>query len=98
MVCLAIGITDNISHLLKLPVDLLQVLLSRLPPRSLSILSATCKTLRGDLEDETIWRQSYVYRYLGQAKPTEVQVLVQPCGEDGRGWRKESLAREMMLE
>ena len=83
---------------MKLPVDLLQELLARLPPRSLSILSQTCKALRGDLEDESIWRRSYVHRFLGSANPGEVQVLVQPSGDEGRGWRKESLAREMMLE
>ena len=86
------------SHLLKLPVDLLQVLLSRFPPRSLSVLSATCKTLRGDLENDSIWRQSYIYHFMGVVDPKEIQVLVQPCGPEGQGWRKESLARETMLE
>ena len=93
------------SHLLDLPVDVLHVLLSRLPPRSLKALSVTCKTLKEDLEDESIWRQSYANRFLwdGAARSTigkeNVKVLVQGCtGDGGRGWRKEALNREAMLE
>lgn len=93
------------SHLLNLPVDVLHVLLSRLPPRSLKALAVTCKTLREDLTQESIWRESYANRFIGDGAARSRQgkvdlgVLVQGCmGDEGRGWRKESLNREAMLE
>jgi hypothetical protein len=93
------------SHLLNLPVDVLHVLLARLPPRSLRALSVTCKTLREDLSDDSIWRQSYANRFMWDgaarevAAKAEMKVLVQGCmGDGGRGWRREALNREAMLE
>lgn len=84
---------------------MLHVLLSRLPPRSLKALAVTCKTLREDLSDESIWRESYANRFIwdGAARSREgkedLKVLVQGCmGAERRGWRKESLNREAMLE
>jgi hypothetical protein len=94
-----------VSHLLNLPVDVLHVLLSRLPPRSLKALAVTCKTLREDLTEESIWRESFANRFIedGAARSRQgkedLRVLVQGCmGDEGRGWRKESLNREAMLE
>jgi hypothetical protein len=85
--------------LLKLPIDVLKLLLVRVPPRSLAALAATCTTLRADLSDEAIWRRSYVHRYVGESAPEAVvRTLVQPCAVAGQGWRKESLERETMLE
>ncbi len=93
------------SYLLGLPQDVLHVLLSRLPPKSLLSMSLTCKILQDELKHEAIWRGSYVNRYLwdgaasfGSVKD-EVKVLAQPCmREGGKGWKKESLSREGMLE
>ena len=65
----------------------------------------TCKTLKEDLSDESLWRQSYANRFLweGAAKSVQgradVKLLVQGCtGLSGRGWRREALNRESMLE
>jgi hypothetical protein len=98
-------VTDKYSHLLNLPVDVLQVLLARIPPRSLRALSVTCKTLREDLSDDVIWRQSYANRFMWDGAALEVagraemKTLVQGCmGDGGRGWRREALNREAMLE
>lgn len=85
--------------------DVLHVLLARLPPRSLKALAVTCKTLQEDLSNEGIWRQSYANRFMwdGAAREvvakTEMKVLVQGCMGDGaRGWKREALNREAMLE
>lgn len=93
------------SHLLSLPVDVLHALLAKLPPRSLKALSVACKTLQEDLSDESIWRQSYANRFLWDGAALDrrgkenVKVLVQGCmGSGGRGWKKEALNREAMLE
>ena len=87
------------SVLLKLPIDVLKLLLVRIPPRSLAAVAATCTTLRTDLEDEAIWRRSYVHHYAGEGVSEEVvRTLVQPCAVAGQGWRKEALERETMLE
>lgn len=76
-----------------------------MPPRTLRTLSTTCRTLREDLENESIWRESYGNRFLwdGAARDRwakdDVKVLVQSCQDGiGKGWRKEALARETMLE
>ncbi|WVQ95174.1 hypothetical protein IAU59_002268 [Kwoniella sp. CBS 9459] len=96
---------DGQCHLLNLPEDLIHLLLSRLPPRSLLQLSSTCKALHDELEDESIWRASYVNRFLfdDAARRTyvreEVRVLVQGClNSGGRGWKREALSREAMLD
>jgi hypothetical protein len=34
----------------------------------------------------------------GATLDDEVRTLVRPCGDSGRGWRREALAREEMLE
>ncbi|ORX38274.1 hypothetical protein BD324DRAFT_620221 [Kockovaella imperatae] len=89
--------------LLDLPQDVLTLLLCKLAPKSLLALSATCRFLHQELENETIWRHSYVNHYLwdgafrsAQGK-ADVQVLVQGCNGPSRGWRQESLSRESML-
>jgi hypothetical protein len=85
------------SYLLALPTDVLRLLLARLPPRTLIALGATCRELRELLDGETIWRQSYVNRFLsGERK--NIKALVQCCGLAERGWRREALAREAMIE
>ncbi|OCF32653.1 hypothetical protein I316_05574 [Kwoniella heveanensis BCC8398] len=96
---------DGQCHLLNLPEDLIHLLLSRLPPRSLLQLSSTCRALHDELEDESIWRASYVNRFLFEdaARRTsvrkEVRVLVQGClNSGGRGWKREALSREAMLD
>ena len=93
------------SYLLDLPEDVLSVLLSRFPPKTLLALSFTCKALYEELRDEAIWRGSYVNRYLWDGASTsrrakeDVRVLVQGCtGAGGRGWKNESMSREAMLE
>jgi len=93
------------SYLLNLPPDALHLLLAKLPPRSLKALSVTCKTLQEDLSIEGIWRESYANRFMWDGAATEViakaemKVLVQGCmGDGGRGWRREALNREAMLE
>lgn len=95
----------DLSYLLGLPEDVLHVLLTRLPPRSLLALAVTCRRLHEELEDEAVWRGSYVNRYLwdGAARDVgakeEVKVLVQGCmGISGKGWKEEALRRQMMLE
>ncbi|WVW85344.1 hypothetical protein I302_107382 [Kwoniella bestiolae CBS 10118] len=90
--------------LLNLPEDLIHTLLSRIPPRDLTRLAVTCKDLYEELEDESIWRQSYVNRFLydGAARDIrakeDVKVLVQGClNNGGRGWKREALSREAMI-
>ncbi|WRT68667.1 uncharacterized protein IL334_005646 [Kwoniella shivajii] len=91
--------------LLNLPEDIIHILLSRIPPRDLTKLALTCKDLYEELEDESIWRQSYINRFVSdgaarsrQAKQ-DVEVLVQSClNNGGRGWRREALSREAMLD
>ncbi|WWC71308.1 uncharacterized protein I206_105262 [Kwoniella pini CBS 10737] len=90
--------------LLDLPEDVVHTLLTHIPPRDLTRLAQTCKDLYEELEDESIWRQSYINRFLydgaarsNQAKQ-DVKVLVQGClNSGGRGWKKEALSRESML-
>ncbi|WVR09372.1 hypothetical protein IAU60_006439 [Kwoniella sp. DSM 27419] len=60
--------------------------------------------LREELEDESIWRSSYINRFFwdGAARSDrvkhETRVLVQGClNGGGRGWRKEALSREAMV-
>lgn len=95
---------DSDSYLLGLPEDVLQVLLARIPPRSLHALSATCSVLREQLKSETIWRQSYINRFLSYGSALEssarrdVRLLAQGCMGSGKGWRREALAREAMLQ
>ncbi|CAK9781730.1 hypothetical protein CC85DRAFT_281517 [Cutaneotrichosporon oleaginosum] len=92
-------------YLLNLPSDVLHVLLIRIPPRSLLQLGATCKFLHEELKSESVWRQCYINRFLwdgaagnGRARE-QVKALVQGCsGIGGRGWKKEALSREGMLE
>ncbi|WVQ79595.1 hypothetical protein IAT38_001695 [Cryptococcus sp. DSM 104549] len=91
--------------LLNLPEDLIHLLLSRLPPRTLLRLSETCKLLHQELEDESIWRKSYVNHFFGEGTARdprckeEVMVLAQSClNTGGRGWKKEALSREAMTE
>ena len=92
------------SFLLQLPQDVLHLLLCRLPPKSLLALSTTCVVLRQKLQDESVWRQSYVNRYLweGAARSIsgreDVQVLIQTCNGTTRGWKQENLSREAMLQ
>lgn len=93
------------SYLLDLPPDALHLLLAKLPPRSLKALSVTCKTLQEDLSIEGIWRECYANRFMWDGAATEVaakaemKVLVQGCmGDGGRGWRREALNREAMIE
>lgn len=95
------------SYLLRLPEDVLLALLARIPPRSLLALSATCRYLHEVLQDELVWKHSYVSRYIGETASASaagrqaVRTLVQGCqgqGLPGRGWKKEGLAREAMLE
>ena len=68
------------------------------------MLSATCKTLHQELGREAVWKQSYIYRFFGRVSDgvqvkREVEVLVQSCaGVGGRGWKKEALSREAVLE
>ncbi|WWD02114.1 hypothetical protein V865_000152 [Kwoniella europaea PYCC6329] len=90
--------------LLNLPEDLIHTLLSRIPPRDLTRLAQTCKDLYEELEDESIWRQSYVNRFLydGAARDIrakeDVRILVQGClNTGGRGWKREALSREAMI-
>ncbi|GMK55880.1 hypothetical protein CspeluHIS016_0209360 [Cutaneotrichosporon spelunceum] len=92
-------------YILNLPNDVLHVLLVRLQPRSLLQLGATCKFLHDELKSESVWRQCYINRFLwegaagnGRARE-EVKALVQGCsGIGGRGWKKEALSRDAMLE
>lgn len=54
------------------------------------------------MEDESIWRDCYVNRFMGSVRIDEVKqdmkVLVQGCLGSVRGWKKEALGREAMLE
>ena len=93
------------SFLLGLPNDVLVALLIRLPPRSLLVLSRTCRVLNEQLKNEAVWRGSYLNRYLWEGAASvdwvkeEVRVLAQGCTNEGqRGWKKESVSREAMLE
>ncbi|WWC90437.1 uncharacterized protein L201_005372 [Kwoniella dendrophila CBS 6074] len=90
--------------LLDLPEDIIHTLLSHIPPKDLTRLAQTCKDLYEVLQDESIWRQSYVNRFLydGAARDNkakrDVKLLVQGClNNGGRGWKKEALSREAML-
>nr|XP_031863898.1 uncharacterized protein CI109_000542 [Kwoniella shandongensis]KAA5530970.1 hypothetical protein CI109_000542 [Kwoniella shandongensis] len=92
-------------HLLNLPEDVLHALLARLPPRTLTKLAQTCRTLYEQLESESIWRQSYVNRFFWDGAATDsrtkedVMVLVQGClNNGGRGWKREALSREAMTD
>ncbi|KAK8854560.1 hypothetical protein IAR55_003299 [Kwoniella newhampshirensis] len=92
-------------HILNLPEDVLHTLLSHLPPRTLTKLAQTCRILYEELESESIWRQSYVNRFFwdGAARDSrakeEVMILVQGClNTGGRGWKREALSREAMLD
>ncbi|WVQ77637.1 hypothetical protein IAR50_007325 [Cryptococcus sp. DSM 104548] len=92
-------------HLLNLPTDVLHLLLTRLPPRSLLRLSATCTTLNAHCNNDTVWRHSYINRYFGAGisrnagKRKEVEILARSCiGQGGRGWKREALERMRMLE
>jgi len=83
----------------------LHLLLSRLPPRSLLQMSATCTQLNAELKNETFWRQSYINTFLWDGAASDarardqVKALVQGCmGVGGRGWKREALSREGMLE
>nr|XP_018261760.1 uncharacterized protein I303_06204 [Kwoniella dejecticola CBS 10117]OBR83918.1 hypothetical protein I303_06204 [Kwoniella dejecticola CBS 10117] len=90
--------------LLNLPEDVIHTLLTRLPPKDLTKLAQTCRDLYEELEDESIWRQSYINRFLYDGASRSIQakqhvkVLVQGClNTGGRGWKKEALSRESML-
>jgi len=93
----------EISYLLDLPQDVLHMLLGRIPPKSLNAISRTCTTLRDELEDDGIWRHSYVNHFVWDGASRDaaakevVRVLVQGCNGGGMGWRYEGLAREAML-
>jgi len=90
---------DEPCHLLNLPPDLLYLVLSRLPPRSLVALSTTCTELYHGLKDDSIWRECYVHRFMDRPTREEVKVLVQGYKNlGGRGWRAEAIGREAMLE
>lgn len=93
------------SYILDLPEDLLHHFLTRLPPRSLLQLASTCKLLHNQAKSESIWRQCYINHFFwdGAASDStareQVKVLVQGCmGPGGRGWKREALSREGMLE
>ena len=67
--------------------------------------SETCKLLNEQTENDTVWRHSYVNRFLGEGvardsrRREEIVVLAQSCvNAAGRGWKKEALGREVMLE
>ncbi|TYJ52579.1 hypothetical protein B9479_006829 [Cryptococcus floricola] len=92
-------------HLLNLPTDVLHVLLTRLPPRSLLRLSATCTALNAHCNNDTVWRHSYINQYFGvgvsrdAGRRKEVEILARGCtGIGERGWKRESLERLRMLE
>ncbi|ODN73046.1 hypothetical protein L202_08441 [Cryptococcus amylolentus CBS 6039] len=92
-------------HLLNLPTDVLHVLLTRLPPRSLLRLSATCTALHAHCNNDTVWRHSYINQYFGvgvsrdAGRRKEVEILARGCtGIGERGWKRESLERLRMLE
>lgn len=79
--------------------------MSRLSPRTLLRFSETCKLLNEQAENDTVWRHSYVNRFLGEGvardskRREEIVVLAQSCvNAPGRGWKKEALGREVMLE
>ncbi|XAO25923.1 hypothetical protein I312_104756 [Cryptococcus bacillisporus CA1280] len=99
------GIPGGECYLLKLPGDLLHTLMSRLSPRTLLKISETCKLLNEQAENDTVWRHSYVNRFLGEGvgkhgkRREEIVVLAQSCvNVAGRGWKKEALGREVMLD
>ncbi|KAK4689613.1 hypothetical protein P7C73_g477, partial [Tremellales sp. Uapishka_1] len=96
---------DGESYLLELPSDVLHLLLSHLPPRTLLVLSTTCRALHDTLKEDSIWRESYVNRFVGEAAvgagktKSDVKTLVQGVlGVGRRGWKKEALGREAMLD
>ncbi|KAL7419845.1 hypothetical protein Q5752_005761 [Cryptotrichosporon argae] len=101
----AVPAEGGVCHLLALPADVLHVLLSRLAPRDLQRLASTCRALREGIDDDLLWRDCYVNRFLydgaaddARAKE-DVRVLVQGClNTGGRGWRKEALSREAMID
>lgn len=93
------------SYLLDLPEDVLHLLLVRLPPRTLLQIGSTCKLLHNALKGEAMWRQCYINHFLWDGAATdgrareEVKVLAQGClGTGGRGWKREALSRESMIE
>lgn len=93
------------SYFLEIPEDVRHLLLVRMPPRTLLQVAATCKLLQNTMKSEAVWRQCYINRFLwdGAAGDTrareQVKALVQGCmGTGGRGWKKEALSRESMLE
>jgi hypothetical protein len=95
--------SGGICYILALPEDVMRLLLGRMPPRSLRALSQTCAGLRAILDDDSIWKDCYVYGFLQSIRPRDVRremdVLVQGClGAANRGWRREALGRESMLE
>ena len=81
----------HFSHLLALPEELLHNLLVSLPPIALRALSQTCSSLRTYLSHDSIWRDAYTCYFSAPMS------LVQPC-LDGHTWKRESLARERMLD
>lgn len=79
--------------------------MSHLSPRTLLKISETCKLLNEQAENDTVWRHSYINRFLGEGvgedgkRREEIVVLAQSCvNVAGRGWKKEALGREVMLE
>ena len=73
-----------------------------MPPSSLKVLGEVCAGLRAILEDEAIWRDSYVHMFMASVPVTELKadmkILLQPCFGSGRGWKKEALGREAMIK
>lgn len=51
------------APLLDLPRELLQSILSQVPPEGVAALTATCTSLRAQLRDAYIWRQVYACRF-----------------------------------
>ncbi|WOO78378.1 uncharacterized protein LOC62_02G001926 [Vanrija pseudolonga] len=99
------GVEGGQCYILDLPEDLLHHFLTRLPPRSLLQLASTCKLLHNQAKSESIWRQCYINHFFWDgaasdgAAREQVKVLVQGCmGPGGRGWKREALSREGMLE
>lgn len=89
------------SCLLSLPDDVLVALLGKMPPKGLKALGETCQLLRYAVDDETIWKNCFVNRFFSygsDVNKSDLTVLAQPSLTEGRGWKKECLAREAMLE
>lgn len=90
--------------LLNLPPDVLAPLIALLPPRALLQVQLVCRQLRGLLKGDTIWREAFLNRFLysGATKfgsPSPALGLVRTClYNTEKGWRREGLARENMLE